>query len=224
MLMDNVITREMLCGALEIYENEMLESLNEESFETSKEFEKKMQSLLKSRDSLYHRLTLTKARKVITAFAAALVVLLCALSVGAIRESILSFFVDRGNVKVIEYNTEDSSDYPRVIGSTYTPGYLPQGYALSDSSSDDLRSYKLYVNGEDFLSIEQFTKSSYKSAFDLDTMEKESYQGIDFVVQTSSDSTVLIWEMDGYVFEMTGFIDKSELFKAAASLKPDKEG
>ena len=54
-------------------------------------------------------------------------------------------------------------------------------------------------------------------------MEKEVYEGVSFVVQQSDDSTVLIWEKDGYVFEMTGFEEKVELFKAAVSLKSGKE-
>ena len=221
--MDNVISNETLIKALEIYENKMLSSVDEREFETSEKFEKKMRTLLRAQTSVYRRVTLTKTRKVITAFAAALMILVSALSVGAIRETILSFFVERGDVRVIEYNTENGKDYPKALNKLYALSYLPKGYKLTDSGSDSLHSYMVYTRGDDFLSLEQFTKDSYKSASDLETMEKEVYEGVSFVVQQSDDSTVLIWEKDGYVFEMTGFEEKVELFKAAVSLKSGKE-
>ena len=119
--MDNVISNETLIKALEIYENKMLSSVDEREFETSEKFEKKMRTLLRAQTSVYRRVTLTKTRKVITAFAAALIILVSALSVGAIRETILSFFVERGDVRVIEYNTENGKDYPKALNKRRFP-------------------------------------------------------------------------------------------------------
>ncbi len=220
--MDKVISRDMLVSALEIYENKMLDSAAEESFVPSKAFDKKMKKLIGSQTSLYGKLTLTKSRKVITVFAAALIVLLSALSVGAIRETILSFFVERGDYRVIEYNTENDTNAPKTLKSLYSPTSIPKGYTLTDKGGDDFHAYRVFSKGELFISLKQFTKSAYKSAFDLKSMDKERFGGIDFVVQTEDDSVVLIWEKDGYVFEMSGFVSKEELLNTACSL--EKEG
>lgn len=222
--MDNIINEKMLKSALELYENNWLDSLSENKFETSQHFEKSMQSLIDSQSSVYRKMTLTKTRKVIAVLAAALVVLLSALSVSAIRETILSFFVNRGDVRVLEYDLSESADYPKSIETAYSLTAVPEGYALSDSADEDKYSYRLYTRGDDFLSVEQFTKDSYKSASDLDSMQKEEYDGTEYVVQNDDGAFVLIWEKDGYVFEMTGFLEKSEMFSAAASVEPERWG
>ena len=61
--MDNVIIRDTLVRAFEIYSGSLAESYPEAVFEPSEKFERQMRKLIKSEKSVYHRLTLTKARR-----------------------------------------------------------------------------------------------------------------------------------------------------------------
>ncbi|MCH5303553.1 MAG: DUF4367 domain-containing protein [Ruminococcus sp.] len=224
--MDRIIDDKMLISALEIYENKRLSDYNlRESFTPSKSFEKKMEKLIKSQTNFYYRVTYTKTRKTLVALVATLILLASVLSVTAVRETILNFFVYHGdgenNAVVIEYNDENSSLYPKKIEKAYSLSYVPEGYTLSEKTSDEDNLSEIYVCGEDYLDFEQFTKDDYLSASDSEfsAAKSESFNGQDYIIRTSDDMTMLIWEKDGYVFELVGFIEKSEMFKVADSAK-----
>ncbi len=219
--MDNAINLDMLTEAFEIYEQNLAAEIPKADFEPSKDFERKMDKLIKSERSVYHRLTLTKARRAIAIATVIAVLLASAMSVSAIREKIFSFFVSRGNqIDVTEYDTEQAS-YPTELERQLKPDYLPEGYSLEDSSFEDNSAYLLYTKGDDYLTIEQFVKSEYKSATDGEykTEKKLTEDGTEFIVRTSDDGSVmLVFDKDGYVFELVGFESEDELVKTASSL------
>jgi hypothetical protein len=222
--MDNVIKTDMLKKALEIYENKQLDSLEEKPFDTTSEFDAKMRRLIESQNSVYKRITLTKTRKVLAAMVAAMIILVSALSVGAIRDKIFSFFVNHGKVKIIEYDTENSKEYPKTLKKLYALSAVPDGYKLTDSGTENDHLFRIYTKGDNYLSFEQFTKESYKSATDIEFIGKENYKGIGYVVQNDGDTTVLTWEKDGYVFELAGFLDKNEMLSLARSAEYESGG
>ena len=123
-------------------------------------------------------------------------------------------------IDVTEYDTEQAS-YPTELERQLKPDYLPEGYSLEDSSFEDNSAYLLYTKGDDYLTIEQFVKSEYKSATDGEykTEKKLTEDGTEFIVRTSDDGSVmLVFDKDGYVFELVGFESEDELVKTASSL------
>ncbi len=212
----------MLYQAFGLYEDKLTAKYAEsECFEPSKQFEKKMRKLIKSQTNIYHRATLTKARRVMIAAALIVVIMAASLSVDAIREKIFSFFITSGeNYSFIEYSP-NSSSYPSMIEKVYTPSHIPEGYKLSDSQSDSRSSSLCYSKGDDYLTIEQFLVSDYRSASDIEfkTTAKENYKGINFIIKTDDDMTMLIWERDGYAFEAVGYVGVDEMLKTAVSVK-----
>lgn len=220
--MDNVINRDTLVRAFELYSGSLAESYPEAVFEPSEKFERQMRKLIKSEKSVYHRLTLTKARRALAIAAVIAALLAATMSVSAIRERIFSFFVTRGpQVDVTEYAEENAPSAAAKLDKTLEPAYLPEGYALEDSSADEESSYLLYSDGESFITIEQFAKSAYKSATDGEykTEKRVAFDGVEYIVRTSDDgATLLVWEKGDCVFELLGFISEDELIKTASSL------
>ena len=144
------------------------------------------------------------------------------LSVEAIREKIFSFFITiEENYSVLEHSPDDNNFYHFQIEKVLKPSYIPEGYELSDSRDDTRSSYICYTKDDDYLTIEQFIASDYKSASDIEfkTMTRKDYDGTDYIVKTDEDMTMLIWERDGYVFEAVGYVGSDEMLKIAASVR-----
>ena len=78
-------------------------------------------------------------------------------------------------------------------------------------------------NGDSFITIEQFTKKSYVSASDsdFDAVRTVSFNGTDYIVRTSDDTVMLVWERGGYVFEAVGFIGEDDMLKLASDVSVD---
>ncbi len=221
--MDRAIDNAMLTQALALYEEQWLGDFSEDNaFEPSDKFDKKMTALIKSRDNIFRRATYTRTRKVIAVAAAIAVLLGSMMSVGAIRETILNFFITRGsNVNVMEYgDATEPTTCPKTIERAMNPGFVPDGYVLSDESADDTSRRLFYTKGESYITIEQFTKDSYSSASDSEfsNAETKAYEGTEYIVRADDDMTMLVWEKNGYVLELVGFEPESELLKTAASV------
>lgn len=227
--MNKAISNEMLAKALELYEEKRFEDYeNLKEYTPSDSFDRRMEKLIKSQNNYYYKLTLTKARKAVAVFAAAVVIIASMMSVSSIRESILGFFISRGNeVDVIEYNNENGTAYPKSLERKFTPAYIPEGYKLEDSTSDNVSRELYYVKGDNYIDFQQFVKNEYSSASDgeYSSPEKISDNGQDYIIRTSDDKMImLVWEKNGYVFEMTGFLSRDEMFRIAKSAKADGEG
>lgn len=220
--MNKAIDNNLLTRAFGVYEEKLSAQYSEGTgFEPSEKFNKDMQKLIKSQTNIYHKATLTKTRRIMIAAALIVMIMGASLSVEAIREKIFSFFITSGSeVDVIEYDAS-LSDYQATIENVFKPSYIPEGYTLTDEQKGEGSSLLTYTKGDDFLTIEQFAKNAYKSASDAEfkTAAKENYEGIDFIVKTDEDMTMLIWERGGYVFEAVGYVGTDEMLKVAASVE-----
>lgn len=219
--MNNVIKTDMLTQAFELYEEKLAFSYaSGESFNTSSNFDKRIKKMIKSQTNVFHRVTLTKARRVVLVAAILAAMLAASLSVEAIREKIFSFFITSGQqVDVVEY---DNSSTAFSEFKACKPSYITEGYILSDSGSDDSSAYFYYTKGGNYLSIEQFKSDEYKSAVDAEfkTSTEENIDGVNYIVKTSDDGmTMLIFNKYECVFEIVGFESKDELLKVAKGVE-----
>ena len=221
--MNKAIDSNLLSQAFGEYEKKLSTQYSEESsFEPSEKFNKDMQKLIKSQTNIYHKATLTKSRRILVAAALIVMIMAASLSVEAIREKIFSFFITSGeNYSILEHSPDDTNFYHPQLEKVLKPSYIPEGYELSESRDDTSSSYICYIKDDDYLTIEQFTASDYKSASDIEfkTMTREDYEGTDYIIKTDEDMTMLIWERDGYVFEAVGYEGTDEILKVAASVK-----
>ena len=225
--MEKTLDRNTLIKALEIYENSWLDTVSEDAaFEPSENFDRKMKRLIKSQNNVYYKATLTRARKVLVIAAAISVLIASLMSVSAVREKVLGFFISHENTyEVTEYDNSDQSDSPGTIERRFTlnPADFPEGYELSETAADDESVMMTLENGDSFITIEQFTKKSYVSASDsdFDAVRTVSFNGTDYIVRTSDDTVMLVWERGGYVFEAVGFIGEDDMLKLASDVSVD---
>lgn len=226
--MDKTISNEILVNGLEIYlQNCFAEYDKLDEFTPSEAFDKKMQKLIKSQNNIYHKVTLTNVRKTVVVFAAVIALMASALSVTAIREKVLGFFVTReSGVNVIEYDTQSAVEYPKTLKNHYSLTFIPNGYKLEDKTRDEISAEEYYVSGDKYIDFQQFTKDEYSSASDeeFSAPETKTFNGQDYILRTSDDTVMLVWEKNGYVFEMTGFEELSEMYKIAESAQTVEEG
>lgn len=223
---DNVLKQ-----AFHEYMEEQLESdiYREDEFSTSEKFEKKMEKMIKSEHNVYHKVTLTRARKILCVAAIIIALLLSSLSVEAVRNLIANFFVEYFNDhNTVASNTEGSL-YPTELESIYELGYIPDGYKLLDEDLTSDNEVCIYVNGNgDSLVYEQNVKKNYSINIDNEytTQSIEMHKKQEFYIYNYKNQEYnIIWDNGEYVFSVSGKLPKNELLKLCYSLKinPDKK-
>ncbi len=216
---DNILSQ-----AVSGYINNWLsgDEFREDEFKTTKSFEKKMSKMIKSQHNVYHKLTLTRARKALCAAAIIIALLLSSLSVGAVRDFVANFFVEHFNTHdSISANTEEGT-YPTKLEKIYELGYIPEGYKLADKSVIDTSSTYMYINKDKYIVFEQSVKSHFNSNVDneFSTQTTEVYKGKEYYVSDHNDgSYTLIWDGGEYIFDITAYLPKETLFDLCSSLK-----
>ena len=219
--MEKILDNKTLVRALEIYEGKRLGDVETIAFEPSKSFEKRMERLIKSQSNVYYKATLTKARKVIVIAAAISVLIASLMSVSAVRERILGFFISHNeNYEITSY--DETADSPETIERQFSLGEsdYPEGYKLGELVADGSSVSMTLINGADYITIEQFTKKSYVSASDreFDAVRTVNLDGTNYIVRTMDDAVQLVWEKDGYVFEAVGFIPEADMLNLASGV------
>ncbi len=225
---------EILKCAFQEYVEERLESniYRDDEFETSKNFEKKMSKMLKSENSLYHKVTLTKARKVICILVAILILLLSSLSVGAVREFIADFFVKSySDHDTLTAMLENKENYPTEIKEYYEIGYVPKGYTLASEDMTNIFIHCIYADksGNDIV-FSQETTSIFNWNIDNEHSKKhmETRNGQEYVVYISEYEYIempritIFWNNGKYIFSLSANLPKETMFDLCDSLKIKK--
>ena len=197
----------------------------EDDFDFSERFEKKMEKMLKSENSVYHRLTLTGAQKAVCAAAVISAVLLASLSVQAGRSIIANFFVDSSqDHDTITVKNNDIAVYPEKIEKKYMLTALPKDYKLIDEDLSDDCALLTYSNGESEFTFDQYIKADYEADIDNENSENTEvvYNGQKYLVSVMESeeyiSTDIIWDNGEYVFMACGAFPKDKMLKICDSL------
>jgi hypothetical protein len=223
---DNILRQ-----AFQEFMEEKLDSriYSDESFSTSASFEKKMSKMIKSEHNVYHKMTLTKARKALCIAIAIIILLLSSLSVGAVRDFIANFYIQYFDThNTLTAMLDDNENYPTTLEKTYRLGYIPDGYELSDEDITENDASYLYSNSEGKNML--FTQNT-KSIFNIDIDNEysnattEVYQGqLYFVNVFDSDyaegkRVTIIWDNGSYIFCLSAELPKEAVLDLCSSLK-----
>ena len=143
----------------------------------SPEFERKMEKLLRH-EHRPHRILLHSTGKRVAVLAAVIALLAASmLSVGAVRESIVSFFT-----QVYEEFTAIIFDQPEETGRTYEADsidaievtYIPEGFELISESKNDVESRMEYVDDRgNRIIIRQTLNRNTQRTIDTEGVESE---------------------------------------------------
>lgn len=221
----------ILKQAFQEYMIERLKSdiYRDDSFKTSKSFDKKMAKMIKTEHNVYHKMTLTKARKILCVAIAIIILLLSLLSVGAVREFIADFFIQHfENHNTLSAMLDDKENYPEKIEEIYELSYIPYGYELleEDVTYNDISYVYLNNEGKSML-FTQNTKGSFNINIDNEysNATTEVYKEQLFFVNVfygkhSDDEVVnIIWDNGSYVFSLSAELPKETLLNLCSSLK-----
>ena len=221
----------ILKEAINEYMDDILESqtYREDKFSCSDKFEKKTSKLIKSNYSYYHKLTLTKARKIVCIIIAILLLLLSSLSVGAVRDFIADFFIEHFSVyDTVSPKQDKVENYPKTIESVYELGHIPKGYSLVDKSKMDNSITYIYSDKSgNTLVFSQDTQEIYSSNIDNEHSSKysETIEGQEYLINIFEDSELekpsitVVWDNGEYIFTLFGNLTKKEMIDMCKSLK-----
>lgn len=194
---------------------------SEIDFEFSKEFERKMDKLIKKERTLHSRF-LNGTAKRIAVIAAALIILFAAtFSISAARIPIIEFFVKVYDT-FTEYFFEGNKN--ETIEKEYEITSLPEGFVLEDSFSDEQTVINKYRNSDnDFISFSQSVDPNLSFQID-DEHSKDTtvnISGNQVYLYSLDDSICAVWIESGYAFKIVcyGNFEESAVLDLIESVK-----
>lgn len=186
----------------------------------SDNFEKKMSSIIhtESESSGYRR------KRISWRFILVAVILFSAgFCLGAAKNTVHDIIVRfAGNDKDELVINSESGDERIGMGAKYMLSELPKGYGLTNSYIDIDFAWSDYSNGTDVLHFAQYKESAYKDVY-LDSDTKFEYitdkSGQEYLYVRDPSSASVVWHMDGYVFRLSGNLDKDTLLLLCSKTK-----
>lgn len=128
---------------------------------------------------------------------------------------------------IITQEKQKKFDYPAITGKTFEdtmlPSYVPDGYIVTDMSFTPIFNTVDYINGENILYFTQFHSNGTVS-FDnehntISEYQSDKYEGF-LLTSTDIDNNYLLYVWDEqYSYEISGTIDKNEIFKMLESIE-----
>ncbi len=191
----------------------------------SPEFERKMEKLLRH-EHRPHRILLHSTGKRVAVLAAVIALLAASmLSVGAVRESIVSFFT-----QVYEEFTAIIFDQPEETGRTYEADsinaievtYIPEGFELKQQGKNNGWASIEYVDNNDgYIVIDQRILREHEIGFNTENIEYQTViiNGHKGLYYENQGYTTLMWNNETQYFIISGNVDKNEIIKIAESIQ-----
>lgn len=168
----------------------------------SPEFERKM-SILMGKDSKPVKFTFKKL--LIAVIAALLAVFLIAMSVSAVREAFINFFVDIFDIRTVVESVDDV-DAPLEFTDKYEITADMSDYELVDFSEDIFDRSYTYENAYCTIYFEQNIKEHYHISVNTEgyNIEKIYINGCEgfYVDMYNQNGKILIWDNGDYVFSI----------------------
>lgn len=215
---------EILKAAFEMYNEQLCESLPNDSeldaIPFSQKLEEKMQKLLTVQKKAYYYMINTVGKRV-AIIALALLITLTATTFGvkAIRETVIDFITETFDM-FTKVSTDAEEPAPENIIKT-SPQYIPEGYKI-ESENDLGTLYQVtYSNGEKN-TIDYLQQFSFGSTYHTDT-EGAEYEPIyinsleGFYIVEDKHSMVVFAD-ETYFYTVMGIVPLDELIKMAESI------
>lgn len=219
------ILRKALEEVTDEYSDEYISAPYDEEHIFSDRFNKKMDKLVRRRSSSYYEFICTSGRRAACTAAAIVLIFSCSMSVRACREAVYRFvvnaFSDHDNVVV---DKQEDIASPATIEQVYTIAALPEGFEETSHSETGSSVFTAYMNGEKFILFSQYTADSYNKDIDNEHSgfeETADKDGAKYLIHSDANdnSYTVIWNKDGYVFEIHSNINKEALLDLCRDTK-----
>lgn len=193
--------------------------------EFSKNFENKMEKLIRRERKPYYPLIKTKARTVIIVVILILILLTTtAFAIEPIRNKVFDFFLNIfEEFSIVTVDGDKEADAPARIIDQYEPGYIPEGYVFSEENktNDFITTYYVRESPFDEISLTQSTKQSFTPTIDTEgvvTIEIELSNGLNGLYCTNKGVNIMVLHNEYYAFMVSSQGNLEELIKFAESL------
>jgi hypothetical protein len=194
----------------------------------SESFRLKMEKLLKFSHKPYFSFVNTVGKRIaIIAILIAVSFSVIMVKVEAVRDPVIHFIVEiyEKFSSIIFPDSESEEGYPDRIEKSYEPGYIPEGYALAESTAMTAVAQLIFSNqaGEEIVFMQYAIRSSSLS---VDT------EGVDIhkiligdkqaLFYSNKGVNNLIWTDGEYGYKITGSIQQDETIKMMESIRIKK--
>lgn len=199
-------------------------------YELSKEFQQKMNKLIRQQKKVYYPVIKTTGRRIAAAIIAAVMMgSVTAVAYEPAREAIKEFFMKHfGTHDVVETNYVienidiNSSYYQKIRIEEEYEIAVPDGFELEEYYNDDCSINCRYSNGKDFIDFEQIPAGIYSESIDNERSKSYNYtddEGNKYLVYEWNKSKLFIWNNGQYVFEISSNLDKNHIADLCKSTK-----
>ncbi len=213
---DKLLRRLLIDAALEKAEED------EREFKPSDRFKITLNKNLKANGiKPYYSFLSIKRHRALVITAAVIAAFALSMSVGAIRERVVNFFVEMFDTFAV-ITTYKNVDYPETIEEQYAPTYLPEGYVACDEMLTRFDYSIRYENGNHEIVCTQFVKNTVTNVDNERYFEKicifDDYDGL---LWGTGDEITIFFERYEYYFTIStyGEISENDLIKMAKSLE-----
>jgi len=205
------------------YEMESLPADNEIDYEFSRDFERKMQKLIRrSKKGNIIREWVVWRRRAVALIAAIIILIAAAMSVPAVRAAVIEFMTE-----VYEKFTHiffDESRSPQDVVDEFTeyePAYIPEGFELVNKITKGFVLLK-YEKENDFISYSQQRLENVAMHINTEGVELEELEFKGFSAKYYSNRGVqnLLWHDGKYMYMVSSTLGRDTVFKIADSVEP----
>ena len=192
----------------------------------SSAFERRMARLMRAQRQPYYPLVNTNVKKALLALAAAFLLLATmVLSVSALREPVVQFFVEAyEKFSRVFFLQPQEEQFPAMLEVYYAPTWLPEGYQLDVGRTVDviINRELTYVNKSgDEIVFRQHTITS--SMHRIDTEGEQSrpiiINGTEGLIYSNREIQNLVWNNGQYGFLLFGPVAEADLLRMAGSVQ-----
>ena len=166
---DAILKRAFL--EVEIKKLNEFDASSEESFDYSEDFIRRMNSLIKQRKKPYWKYINTAMKRVAVAVIAVIVLFSTSMSISAIREPVVDFFIKIYETFTGFFTDDENIKASDTIEKVYQITQLPDGYVLKNQSDNKVNVQTTWTNGNDILILSQTILKN--NNIKLDTEKKE---------------------------------------------------
>ena len=205
------------------YEVGALPADNEIDYGFSHDFERKMQKLIRrSNKGNTIKGWVVWRRRAVALIAAIIILFASAMSVPAVRASVIEFITEVYEKFTHIFFDESQSPWDASDEFTiYEPAYIPEGFELVNKITGGLVLME-YEKENDFISCSQQRLENVSMHINTEGVELEELEFKGFSAKYYSNRGVqnLLWHDDEYMYMVSSTLDRNTVFKIADSVEP----
>lgn len=233
-LQERLIEEILKDASKELIKKETLPKEEDCDYEPSKKFKKSMERILKraERKAWWQGNYITIVKGVASIMIVGTVASVTVMNVEAFKVPIFNFFMEKqekySKLEVKEEGKEEGYDYKTLLKEY--PGIavlvdIPKGYSYARTEGVKGQYTTIYSDkyGNQIILLQFQEKGIWDLNTEQETLCEMKYEGIEYKVLEVGELVTMVWEKDGYTYNLSGALTKQEIQKIIANIYYSKE-